>query len=49
MPSDEIKSGHSIPKNSTSKYLDGLNPMQLSAVKAQDGPILVLALSLIHI
>ena len=43
MPSDEIKSGHSIPKNNTSKYLDGLNPMQLSAVKAQDGPILVLA------
>ena len=43
MPSDEIKSGHSIPKNNTSKYLDGLNPMQLSAVQAQDGPILVLA------
>ena len=43
MPSDEIKSGHSIPKNNISKYLDGLNPMQLSAVKAQDGPILVLA------
>ena len=43
MPSDEIKSGHSIPKNNTLKYLDGLNPMQLSAVKAQDGPILVLA------
>ena len=43
MPSDEIKSGHSIPKNNNSKYLDGLNPMQLSAVKAQDGPILVLA------
>ena len=43
MPSDEIKSGHSIRKNNTSKYLDGLNPMQLSAVKAQDGPILVLA------
>ena len=43
MPSDEIKSGHSIPKNNTSRYLDGLNPMQLSAVKAQDGPILVLA------
>jgi DNA helicase-2/ATP-dependent DNA helicase PcrA len=43
MPSNEIKLGHSIPKNNTPKYLDGLNPMQLRAVKAQDGPILVLA------
>ena len=43
MPSNEIKSGHSIPKNNAPRYLDGLNPMQLRAVKAQDGPILVLA------
>ena len=43
MPGNEIKSGQSIPKNNTPKYLDGLNPMQLTAVKAQDGPILVLA------
>ena len=43
MPGNEIKSGQSIPKNNTPKYLDGLNPMQLKAVKAQDGPILVLA------
>ena len=43
MPDSEIKSGQSIPKNNTPGYLDGLNPMQLTAVKAQDGPILVLA------
>lgn len=43
MPGNEIKSGQSIPKNNTLEYLDGLNPMQLTAVKAQDGPILVLA------
>mgnify|MGYP001433162086 FL=1 len=43
MPGNEIKSGQSTPKNNTPKYLDGLNPMQLKAVKAQDGPILVLA------
>ena len=43
MPDSEIKSGQSIPKNNTPGYLDGLNPMQLKAVKAQDGPILVLA------
>ena len=43
MPGNEIKSGQATPKNNTPKYLDGLNPMQLKAVKAQDGPILVLA------
>lgn len=43
MPGNEIKSGQSTPKNNTLEYLDGLNPMQLTAVKAQDGPILVLA------
>ena len=43
MPGNEIKSGQSIPKNNTPEYLDGLNQMQLTAVKAQDGPILVLA------
>ena len=43
MPDSEIKSGQSIPKSKTPGYLDGLNPMQLTAVKAQDGPILVLA------
>ena len=43
MPDSEIKSGQPIPKNNTLGYLDGLNPMQLTAVKAQDGPILVLA------
>ena len=43
MPDSEIKSGQSIPKNNTPGYLHGLNPMQLTAVKAQDGPILVLA------
>ena len=43
MPDSEIKSGQSIPKHNTPGYLDGLNPMQLTAVKAQDGPILVLA------
>ena len=43
MPGNEIKSGQATPKNNTPKYLDGLNPMQLTAVKAQDGPILVLA------
>ena len=43
MPDSEIKSGQSIPTNNTPGYLDGLNPMRLTAVKAQDGPILVLA------
>ena len=43
MPDSEIKPGQSIPKNNTPGYLAGLNPMQLTAVKAQDGPILVLA------
>lgn len=43
MPGNEIKSGQATLKNNTPKYLDGLNPMQLKAVKAQDGPILVLA------
>ncbi len=43
MPGNEIKSGQATPKDNTPKYLDGLNPMQLKAVKAQDGPILVLA------
>ena len=43
MPGNEIKLGQSTPKKNTPKYLDGLNPMQLKAVKVQDGPLLVLA------
>ena len=43
MPGNEIKSGQSTPKHNAPKYLDGLNPMQLTAVEAQGGPILVLA------
>ena len=39
----EVNSAIAGATVSSGKYLDGLNSMQLKAVKAQDGPVLVLA------
>jgi DNA helicase-2/ATP-dependent DNA helicase PcrA len=40
---EEVNSAIAGATVSNGKYLDGLNSMQLKAVKAQDGPVLVLA------